>query len=198
MQLAEVLKHYEDYFSDYIAITYENSIIFILHSSKELFINKTKIKALENLLSENEMVCGVSAEFYNFSDLKYAYIQSKSAIKMQANHDNPVSISYFEEIYKENIVYTLSEHTSLKSLIHPKMLALWEDKKITSDNLETLAAYFLNGKNVVSTAKKLYIHRNTLTYRLNKLEELLGMDFGELHDNTIFWLYYSCVILQFI
>lgn len=197
VQSAELIKHYEDYFSDYIVLAYENSIIFILNSSKQSFLENVEVEKLEILLSENEMLCGISAEFYDFADLKYAYIQSKSAIKTEFNHEQPNTISYFEEIYKENLISILSEHTSLKSLTHPKLLDLWKDGKITLENLETLAMYFLSGQNIVHTAEKLFIHRNTLSYRINKLEELLEMNFKKLEDDTIFWLYCSCVILQF-
>jgi DNA-binding PucR family transcriptional regulator len=41
---------------------------------------------------------------------------------------------------------------------------------------ETLLAYFMNGFNNAKTAETLFIHRNSLVYRLRKIEELLEME----------------------
>ena len=40
----------------------------------------------------------------------------------------------------------------------------------------TLKEYLLNGNNVSMTSKKLFIHRNTMIYRLGKINEILGVD----------------------
>ena len=53
------------------------------------------------------------------------------------------------------------------------------DKIIKYDNAngtfleETLLMYYMNGFNTVRTAEALYIHRNSLLHRLEKIEELL-------------------------
>ena len=54
-----------------------------------------------------------------------------------------------------------------------------EHDKIRGTNLiETLSAYFECNLNVQESAKRLFIHENTMRYRLNKVEELLGADLG--------------------
>ncbi|MNN47919.1 Purine catabolism regulatory protein [compost metagenome] len=48
--------------------------------------------------------------------------------------------------------------------------------------LHTLEVYLENDGHVNETAKKLFIHRNTATYRIEKLSELLDVDFKKIND----------------
>jgi purine catabolism regulator len=48
--------------------------------------------------------------------------------------------------------------------------------------LLTLDAYVSNEGLLGDTARQLYVHRNTVSYRLEKLSELLGLDFKKPND----------------
>ncbi|EOL44693.1 hypothetical protein RV11_GL002442 [Enterococcus phoeniculicola] len=50
------------------------------------------------------------------------------------------------------------------------------DEKNGSDLLETLEVYLDNHLNIASTSRELYIHRNTLLYRIERMKDILGMD----------------------
>ena len=50
------------------------------------------------------------------------------------------------------------------------------NKKLKPIFLETLQAFFENNMNVTDTAKKIYVHRNTLLYRLEKIKKYTGLD----------------------
>jgi DNA-binding PucR family transcriptional regulator len=45
--------------------------------------------------------------------------------------------------------------------------------------VETLKTYFSTGESKAKTAEKLYIHLNTLKYRLHKIEEILGLKLSD-------------------
>jgi len=52
--------------------------------------------------------------------------------------------------------------------------------------LETLKYYLINGCNINTTSMKLFIHRHTLTYRLDKISELCGIDFKSYYSKITF------------
>ena len=59
-------------------------------------------------------------------------------------------------------------------LCHEKLLALNRyDAKHETDHVKTLRTYLDSHMNVVHSANKLFIHRSTLIYRLNKIKEIL-------------------------
>ncbi|MDO4337270.1 MAG: helix-turn-helix domain-containing protein [Eubacteriales bacterium] len=58
---------------------------------------------------------------------------------------------------------------------------------------ETLLAYYMNGFNSGKTAEALYIHRNSLQYRMNKIVELLGI---ELDDSMEYLDLINCILVK--
>lgn len=56
---------------------------------------------------------------------------------------------------------------------------------IESEMLATLESFFALDCNVSETAKKLYIHRNTLLYRLDKLKQETGLDVRQFRDAVL-------------
>ena len=55
---------------------------------------------------------------------------------------------------------------------------LQEDRENNTDLYYTLKVYLLNENNVTMAADSLHIHRNTLVYRLDKLQKSTGLDIG--------------------
>ena len=52
--------------------------------------------------------------------------------------------------------------------------------------MDTVNAFFDNDLNLTATARQLYIHRNTLNYRLDKIKKELGLDLRNFRDAAIF------------
>lgn len=78
--------------------------------------------------------------------------------------DNPVMIKLYEDVIKRVTIYDAEHKTSL---------------------IETLRELVLSDFNMQVTAKRLFIHRNTLYRRIEKLEELLGLDFQSSRNDLI-------------
>ena len=58
---------------------------------------------------------------------------------------------------------------------------------------ETIVEYFMNGFSNVKTAEALFIHRNSLQHRLEKIEELVGF---ELNDYTEYLDFLNCILVK--
>jgi carbohydrate diacid regulator len=54
------------------------------------------------------------------------------------------------------------------------------------ETLVTVNKFFENNLNVSETSRQLYIHRNTLVYRLDKLQKMTGLDLRNFDDAIIF------------
>ena len=55
---------------------------------------------------------------------------------------------------------------------------------------QTALVFFDNNLNITETANELFIHRNTLIYRLNKLEGITGYDIRKFNDAINYYLSY--------
>lgn len=99
-------------------------------------------------------------------------------------------------------------HTSYYDLALPVLLsglaAGWQAERLReplarlsrersgSQLRRTLDAWFANGESATATAAALHIHRNTLDYRLRRIEELTGLDLGRSEDRLL--LYVSALL----
>ena len=56
----------------------------------------------------------------------------------------------------------------------------------TEENVVTIQSFFENNLNISETARQLYVHRNTLVYRLERLEKAIGLDIRRFEDAMLF------------
>ena len=54
------------------------------------------------------------------------------------------------------------------------------------ETLFTIQRFFENNLNVSETSRKLFVHRNTLVYRLEKIKKITGLDLREFEDAIVF------------
>lgn len=71
-------------------------------------------------------------------------------------------------------ISVLRDKFPFETLYHPAFHVLYQyDQENKTEYLMTLASYLQNKCSVSSTAAALYIHRNSLQYRIKKIEEIL-------------------------
>lgn len=124
---------------------------------------------------------GVSAVVKNLFDINIAYLQAVNALRMSKNYNSShgvhaykdyVFVKMLEDIPK----FKLSEY--LETLITPDAKAIFRD----DDTLLTAESFLEKDLNVSETARSLYMHRNTLIYRLDKIEKETGLDIKRFSD----------------
>ena len=59
-------------------------------------------------------------------------------------------------------------------------------ESLDAETLQTIQVFFENNLNVSETSRKLFVHRNTLVYRLDKLQKSTGLDLRVFEDAITF------------
>jgi len=94
------------------------------------------------------------------------------------------------------MIQLAGENRDVEDFCHPAVLKLKKyDQKHKTEYLKTVYAYISNMKNLVATADSLFIHRNTLSYRMTKIYELLGDCLED--DEIAMKFYFSYKILEY-
>ena len=78
--------------------------------------------------------------------------------------------------------YKLNDYVNL--LVDKDAREIFEDKEMT----ETAEEFLSNNLNTSETSRKLFLHRNTLTYRLDKIEKATGLNIRKFSDAVTFRL----------
>jgi len=196
IQSLSYIKRIGNHFPESLITIYENSIVLIIRNQDFSIKNHTKKQNLEQFLITNEMKCGVSTCFTDFMKLKIYFTQSSFALEY-CNNQTEVVLQHYEGCHKEHIMQLLRNATDLRCFCHPQILAMWDSQDENQHELiHCLYHFLLNGRNIALTSEVLYIHRNTLIYRLNKISKILGTDLKSLSSEQLFYLLFSCMLVE--
>ncbi len=136
---------------------------------------------------------GIGSRVLEFQYLKQSYDR---ALLCQSLCDRAKShILSFEGLGILGILMT-SDPTVLQSFYLKTLESITDyDNKNGTDYIKTLQAYITHNKNTAKISKELFIHRNTVNYRLNKIEELFALDLNDLHTITNFQIAFHILSL---
>lgn len=173
---------------------YEGGILVIARRDDRVRTDPAFQASLKALLKGTDLRCGVSLGLRDFMGLRQAYLQSRIGLTT-GDLDAESVILLFEDRYVEHILKTLETSTNLRSLCHPQVLVLARlDGGRGPEYIRSLQTYLTFGRNVTAAADRLFVHRNTLLYRLKRIQEVLGIDLEVADENMLFLLNLSCWI----
>ncbi|MED3623582.1 PucR family transcriptional regulator [Neobacillus thermocopriae] len=116
----------------------------------------------------------------SLNDLHKSYQTAKETLRIQQKMTNMQTYYFYEDLHLYRLISQLSKQTDLQELAAEYLQPVIQyDLKYNAKLLETLKAYLECNGSKQETANKLYIVRQTLYHRLQKLENLLGADFME-------------------
>jgi len=175
---------------------FENALVIIHEDHLVLLVNTTKDHDFhaERMQKEFSFACGSSMPFRDLRKLHYSYIQSRIALSYaEENHT-----IYFPSVFQSYVMESLSKVTEIRALCHPRVIELYEGDENDVTLAKNLRVYLGCGRNIADTARKLYIHRNTLLYRLEKLDAFFEKKLSEISEEEAFLIQMSCMIAESI
>ena len=130
------------------------------------------------LIGRGDYHCGTGFPFKGLKNISIYSRQASYAIEYaQCSWDK---IHLFNDCALRGVAVELKSHTQWRSWIAPSLLDLIEHDDTQGTNYYATLFYFLVNKgHIANTAKELFVHRNTLLYRLDKLEQMLDVDLQE-------------------
>lgn len=182
----------------------KNIILFFLSGSS--FIHNTEHMAKEFIQQVAEVMdaqslsynIGVSECLQGIHTIQSTFLEAMDSLQIGKKVHRDSHIFH----YNEDIIYhTLSNSMSsphLKDFYLNALKPLIEfDEQNNATLFETLYMYFKCGFNIKETSKALYIHRNTMASRLEKIKELLPYNLSDFNDSTILLLsFYAYELLK--
>lgn len=158
----------------------QNKSILIFQSKKN-----DHLMILQNLAERLQQTLPITIRFAlgnayeNLEDLPNSYIEASSTLEASLHAQKPATVQLFhpkglaglfEKIGTEDVEYFCQQQ--LKELAYPTEPTLQELRK-------TLKVFLDFNCEITKTANALYLHRNTIKYRMNQCEKLLGTSIQE-------------------
>ena len=131
-----------------------------------------------------KMLVGISSVVDNLKDLARAYKEARIALEVGKVFDIEKPIMSYENLGIGRLIYQLP--TTLCEIFLQEVFKKGSLESLDKETLMTVQNFFENNLNVSETSRKLFVHRNTLVYRLEKIRKLTGLDLREFDHAVTF------------
>jgi sugar diacid utilization regulator len=140
--------------------------------------------------------CGISDRFCNLSELRNAYLQATAAIEVGRTLNPKEHVFRYSDYIIYHLLWCCGKEISLQNLYYKPLDVIRSDPKYSTDNMTLLETYLKNDRNVSVTAGLLHLHRNSVLYRLRKIEDMLGVSLDD--PDLRLWLLLSFKTLHLL
>ena len=180
---------FPDKVHDYVINVGESDIVLVKELKSAL-----DTKTLENVAKS--IVDTVQSEFYlkvhigigstvsNIKELARSYKDAQVALEVGKVFDTEKNVINYESLGIGRLIYQLP--TTLCEMFLQEVFKRGSLESLDRETLTTIHAFFDNNLNVSETSRKLFVHRNTLVYRLEKIKKLTGLDLREFEHAITF------------
>ena len=121
-----------------------------------------------------------AADLYSFRN---SFLQAASALETGIQYHRNDSVFVYGRLTFERILECIPREKQ-KEII--RMIFPENAQPLSEEILETVRVFFLNDLNLTAASKQLFIHRNTLNYRLDKIKKDYGLDLRSFTDAAVF------------
>ena len=147
-------------------ICWENKTALIVN--RKIVLYRDFLLKLKDLMLQTKTYCGTSPEFTDILSLQEYFKMAEISAAYGDKTPGCINDSYTIELIRNHAHVNIS---------HPALSVLGRyDRKNHTELKKTLKEYLNCERNYVKTAARLYIHRNSLLYRLKRIEELTDID----------------------
>jgi carbohydrate diacid regulator len=176
---------------DFVIILDDENTVLI----KELELEeKTELDEVENIaitivdtLSTEAMIkakIGIGTIVDSIKDLAKSFKEAQMALQIGEIFESEKSVINYNRLGIGRLIYQLP--TTLCKLFLEEVFQKGGFEALDKETMDTIQKFFENNLNISETSRQLYIHRNTLVYRLEKIQKTTGLDIKMFDDAIIF------------
>lgn len=176
------------YYNGYFAV-----IINEVSEAQKEDIIQGFLKRTRHRMPDKTIYCGEGSAVLDISNVHISFARAEYAI--QAAMRKHKTFTRFDDLGTERILYSVHDTLLLEQMGKDMLASLFSgdtDKK--SELVETLFCYLKHNGSVKSVADEMFIHKNTIVYRMGKIKELLGCDLESGEERMQYYL--ACLIVR--
>jgi carbohydrate diacid regulator len=180
---------FPDKSKDYVFNVNETDIALVKEirpNTESSDLEKLASSIADTLSSEfyTHCVIGIGSAVTGIKDLAHSFKEALVTIEVSKVFDNEHNVVSYDNLGIARLVYQLP--TNLCEMFLREVFNRGSIENLDSETLFTIQKFFENNLNVSETSRRLFVHRNTLVYRLEKIKKLTGLDLREFEDAIVF------------
>lgn len=174
-----------------VAVIFQKRIVLLLNCRRHGGVESIRAMMGDHL---NDFWIGSSNQFTHMENIHAHYMQSLTALRYgQLHNRRHVGIN-------DCAIWALFDHIGqtpwLRTLVHPSVRTLLNyDQENGTQLFDTFFMYLLNGGNISTASQQLFIHRNSMRYRMDRISQLIGPDLENPEQQE--HLLFSCYMVKY-
>ncbi|QCJ42228.1 PucR family transcriptional regulator [Bacillus sp. S3] len=170
-----------------ITCFYRNNHIIILMGQNEnkppITLNEAKLygnglySVLTKQMKNTSFLIGIGRQYETIHSLHKSFSEANESIRLMQKFNDRGGVSHFEDHSIYHFLDSNIKDMELEDFFMKRLGKIYEHDQLHGTSyIITLENYFLNNINISETAKAMFLHRNTLIYRIEKIKEILNTD----------------------
>ncbi len=157
---------------------YDACFVIIVNDVPENTLNEI-IESFESRVQkrmpDQKLAVGIGSIFQDLENLTYSYMRAKAAVHMALNTGK--RIVRFDEMGTERLFYLIRDPALKREMSTDILRPLLDyDEKNRSNYVRMLEVYLQSDGSIQQTAQDMFLHRNTVIYRMNNIKKMLGSE----------------------
>lgn len=174
---------------DFVFNISENDIVLVKEIKNNIDVKDLEklARSISDTLSSEfftRVNVGIGTPVMGVKELARSFKEAQMALEVGKVFDTEKNIVSYDNLGIARLIYHLP--TTLCETFLREVFKKGSIESLDHETLFTIQRFFENNLNVSETSRKLFVHRNTLVYRLDKIKKLTGLDLREFDHAIIF------------
>jgi PucR family transcriptional regulator, purine catabolism regulatory protein len=132
---------------------------------------------LNKQIPKSTLLIGIGSQYATIQLLHKSFSEANESIRLMQKFEDRGGISHFEDYSVYHFLDTNIKDMELEAFFMKSLGTIYEHDRLHGTSyIVTLENFFSNNLNISETAKAMFLHRNTLIYRIDKIKEILNSD----------------------
>ena len=143
-----------------------------------------------NILNNNEkMYFGIGENAENIGYIAKSYKQATDVLRLQKKKGNKNKVHMYRQLGVYKLLLGIEDKELIKEYYHETIEELIKNDELKgTDYVKVLESYLRNSGSIKAVSEQLFYHKNTVCYKLAKIEEILGCNISFLDKRMTYSL----------
>lgn len=175
------------------SVFYAQSVVILINAQLPFYRDSQALSPLRKFLRQEKLRGCVSDRFDDLYHIKEHYVRTLRTLELSKELGEPDALFYYEDYKLLQLLRTLPIDEIPFLCSAPVWSIYQRDYLDKTDDLKTLFLYLHFEKSLQKTADALFVHRNTVAYRIQKIRERYEIDFQNGYQTLHHYI--SCLML---
>lgn len=169
-----------------VTLEIDNEVILLFTDTSDDEVSNCLEQLKENCTSfqvNRNIFSGIGQSTKNMYCISKSFAQAKTVINLQKRYSSSINNNRYGELGIYKILLKVKEKEVIEDFIEETIGGILKYDEINNSNLEeVLRVYLKNNGSVKETADILFVHRNTINYKISKINNMLNINLAYYED----------------